>query len=98
MERVEITTKKDNMEVAVQTMNALEELGPVLEQPTIKKKEKMKTSKRKAAKKDLKSNLLGGRKRVEGRGPRTETLNADIVTPVSRFMRSKAGGIQQTSR
>ena len=40
MERVEITTKKDNMEVAVQTMNALEELGPVLEQPTIKKKKK----------------------------------------------------------
>jgi hypothetical protein len=40
---------------------------------------------------DLRSNLLEGRERAEGGGPRIETLNVDIVTLASRFMQSKAG-------
>jgi hypothetical protein len=67
-------------------------------QPTIQAREKMKASKRKAAKEDLKSNLLGGRKRAEGGDPCAETLSVDVVTPASRFLRSKAGITQQTSR
>lgn len=67
-------------------------------QPTIQAREKMKASKRKAAKEDLKSNLLGGRERAEGGDPCAETLSVDVVTPASRFLRSKAGGTQQTSR
>lgn len=86
------------MEVAEQTEKGLEELGPVLGQPTIQIREKMKVSKRRAAKEDLTSNYLGGHKRAEEGGPGTETLNVDIVTPASRFLRSKAGGTQQTSR
>ena len=58
----------------------------------------MKASKKKATKEDLKSNLLGGRERVEGGDPGPETLSLDIETPASRFLRSKAGGSQQTSR
>ena len=82
------------MEVAQQTEKALEELGPLSGQPTIQRKEKMKASKRKVAEEDLKSNLLEGRERAEEGCPRTETLNVDIVTPASRFLRSKAGGTQ----
>ena len=68
------------------------------EQPTIQAREKMKASKRKMAKEDLKSNLLGGRKRAEGGDPCTEILSVDVVTPASRFLRSKVGGTQQPSR
>ena len=68
------------------------------EQPTNQAREKMKASKRKAAKEDLKSNLVGGRERAEGGDPGTETLVQDNVTLASRFLRSKAGGTQQTSR
>ena len=84
--------EEDNMEVAQQTEKALNELGPLSGQPTIQRREKMKASKRKVAKEDLKSNLLGDRKRVEGRGLGTETLNMDLETSASRFWRSKACG------
>ena len=57
------------MEVAQQTKKALEELGPLSGQPTIQRREKMKVSKRKTAKEDLKSNFLGGHRRAKGGGP-----------------------------
>ena len=86
------------MEVAQQTEKVLEEPRPLSRQPKIQGRKKMKASKRKTTKKDLKSNLLGGRERAKGRGPSTETLNVDIVNPDLRFPRSKAGRTQQTSR
>ena len=58
----------------------------------------MKASKRKVAKEDLKSNLVGDRERAEGGEPGTETLVQDNVTNASRNLRSKAGGTQPTSR
>jgi hypothetical protein len=58
----------------------------------------MKASKRKMAKKDLKSKLLGDKERAEGGDPRIETLVKDSVTHASRILRSKAGGTQPSSR
>jgi hypothetical protein len=58
----------------------------------------MKALKRKVAKEDLKSNLVGDTERAEGGEPRTETLVQDNVTNASRNLRSKAGGTQPTSR
>jgi hypothetical protein len=58
----------------------------------------MKASKRKVAKEDLKSNLVGDRERAKGKEPGTETLVQDNVTNASRNLRSKAGGTQPTSR
>jgi hypothetical protein len=64
----------------------------------LKKMKKMKASKRKVAKEDLKTNLVGDRERAEGGDPRTETLVQNNVTHASRILRSKAGGTQTTSR
>jgi hypothetical protein len=58
----------------------------------------MKASKRKVAKEDLKTNLVGDREKAEGGDPGTETLVQDNVTHASRILRSKAGGTQTTSR
>jgi len=63
-------------------------------QPKIQGREKMRASKRKVTKEDLKSNLVGDRERGEG----TETLVQDNVTNASRNLRKKAGGTQPTSR
>jgi len=63
-------------------------------QPKIQGREKMRASKRKVTKEDLKSNLVGDRERGEG----TETLVQDNVTNASRNLRKKAGGSQPTSR
>ena len=63
-------------------------------QPKIQGREKMRASKRKVTKEDLKSNLAGDRERGEG----TETLVQDNVTNASRNLRKKAGGTQPTSR
>jgi hypothetical protein len=52
----------------------------------IQGREKMKASKRKVAKEDLKSNVVGDRERAEGGNPRTETLVQDIVTHASRIL------------
>jgi hypothetical protein len=67
-------------------------------QPTIQGSEKMRSSKRKVTKEDLKSNLVGDRERGEGGDPGTETLVQDNVTNASRNLRKKAGGSQPTSR
>ena len=58
----------------------------------------MKTSKRTSSEEDLNSNLLEGREIAKEGGPERQTLNVNIVTPASRFLRSKAGNTQQTSR
>jgi hypothetical protein len=58
----------------------------------------MKASKRKVAKEDLKTNLVGDRERAEGGDPVTETLVPENVTHASRSLRSKAGGTQPASR
>jgi hypothetical protein len=58
----------------------------------------MKASKRKVAKEDFKSNLVGDRERGEGADPGTETLVEHNVTNASRILRNKAGGTQPTSR
>jgi hypothetical protein len=67
-------------------------------QPTIQGREKMRASKRKVTKEDLKSNLVGDRERAEGGERGTETLVQDNETNASRNLRSKAGGTQPTSR
>ena len=67
-------------------------------QPTIQGSEKMRSSKRKVTKEDLKSNLVGDRERAEGGDPGNETLVQDNVTHASRNLRRKAGGTQPTSR
>jgi hypothetical protein len=90
--------EEDNEEVAQQTEKGLDEREPVSGQPTIQGREKMKASKRKVAKEDLKTNLIGDRERGEGGDPGTETLVPDNVTHASRFLRSKVGGTQPTSR
>ena len=90
--------EEDNVKVAQQTEKELEEVEPLSSQPTIQKRKKMKASKRKVAKEALKSNILSTSERAEGGGGGTENLKVDIVTPASRILRSKAGGIQETSR
>jgi hypothetical protein len=68
-------------------------------QPLNQAREKMKASKRKVAKEDLKTNLVGDRERAEGGDPGTaETLVQDNVTNAPRNLRSKAVGTQPTSR
>ena len=67
-------------------------------QPTIQGRENMKASKRKVAKEDLRSNLMGDREREEGGDLGTETLVQDNVTHAPRILRSKVGGTQPTSR
>jgi hypothetical protein len=67
-------------------------------QPTIQGSEKMRSSKRKVTKEDLKSNLVGDKERAEGGDPGNETLVQDNVTHASRNLRRKAGGTQPTSR
>ena len=57
----------------------------------------MKASKRTTSKDDPNSNFLEGRERAEGCGLEPETLDVGIVTLATRFLRSKAGGTQQTS-
>ena len=88
-------------DVAEQNEKALEERGTegvsLSKQPQIQRRAKMKASKRTTSGDDLKSNLLGGRERAEGGGLEPETLDVDIVTPATRFLRSQAGGSQQTS-
>ena len=69
---------------------------PLSGQPQSQRRAKMKASKRTTSRDDPKSNLQGGRKRGEGGGLELETLDVDIVTPATRFLRSKAGGTQQT--
>jgi hypothetical protein len=61
-------------------------------QPTIQGREKMRASKRKVTKEDLKLNLVGDRERAKGGDPGTETLVQDNVTNASRNLRRKAGG------
>jgi hypothetical protein len=61
--------EEENEEVAQQTEKGLDEQELVSGQPTIQGREKMRASKRKVTKEDLKSNLVGDRERAEGGDP-----------------------------